>query len=354
MPYPLRLETRVSSSERTCRFVCANASHEPVTADIVMMPFAVAANALLRPASMTPVSFAATAVVELVLEPPTIQAPRAHALLSYRRESASALENMAALADAVTASEFEELVRLPPESFASKRRNDVAIFIQSACHRDQSQRHRLFRALAQHVPVAYYGGMHRYAGVYGRKKYRSCEAGRRAMPSVPRARPPSGRRLLAALSRVESALYKAKLYNLAQVRFFFAFENSMCRDYHTEKIFHALLVGCVPVYLGAPSIVRLFPRRAFIDVADFASVAELGAHLRAVAENASAYESYLRWRSEPEAIERFRRLFARSKSDATLRLDDRLCRRLLALEPTGVEYSVATECTALNESFWRE
>ena len=41
---------------------------------------------------------------------------------------------------------------------------------------------------------------------------------------------------------------------MSQYRFTLAFENAIGDDYITEKLWRALIVGSVPVYLGSPSI----------------------------------------------------------------------------------------------------
>jgi hypothetical protein len=71
----------------------------------------------------------------------------------------------------------------------------------------------------------------------------------------------------------------SKLELLQRYRFTIAYENcDKDNGYLTEKLFDALLAGCVPVYLGSPSIGRFVPADAFIDVRRFRSrrhVAEL-------------------------------------------------------------------------------
>lgn len=41
---------------------------------------------------------------------------------------------------------------------------------------------------------------------------------------------------------------------LSQYKFHLAFENAVCDDYITEKLWRPLTVGSVPVYFGSPSI----------------------------------------------------------------------------------------------------
>ncbi|XP_063907039.1 alpha-(1,3)-fucosyltransferase 10 isoform X2 [Zophobas morio] len=50
-------------------------------------------------------------------------------------------------------------------------------------------------------------------------------------------------------------LYNDKLLHfIAKYKFVLAFENAICDDYITEKLWRPLVVGSVPVYLGSPSV----------------------------------------------------------------------------------------------------
>ncbi len=67
-------------------------------------------------------------------------------------------------------------------------------------------------------------------------------------------------------------------------------------DYVTEKVYHALRAGAVPVYLGAPNIAEHLPTPGcIINAAHFSSGQELGAHLLAVAANATLLATYRSW-----------------------------------------------------------
>ncbi len=100
----------------------------------------------------------------------------------------------------------------------------------------------------------------------------------------------------------------AKLELIAGYKFTLAFENSISRDYVTEKLYDPLIAGSVPVYLGAPNAADLAPADpCFIDAAGFDGPAALAAHLNILAEDDLAYERYLAWKTRgPDA--RFLRL----------------------------------------------
>jgi alpha-1,3-fucosyltransferase 10 len=90
----------------------------------------------------------------------------------------------------------------------------------------------------------------------------------------------------------------AKLRTIARYRFTLAFENSIARDYVTEKFYDALCAGSVPVVLGAPEVADFAPAPdAFLDVRDFADPAALAARMRALAADAAAYDAMLAWKA---------------------------------------------------------
>lgn len=87
---------------------------------------------------------------------------------------------------------------------------------------------------------------------------------------------------------------------LARYRFTLAFENAIDEDYVTEKLFDPLLMGSVPVYLGAPNVDAFAPGDdCFIDAARFDSPRALAAHLLALAADETSYQRHHRWRSQP-------------------------------------------------------
>lgn len=91
-----------------------------------------------------------------------------------------------------------------------------------------------------------------------------------------------------------------KLATIARYKFTLAFENSICRDYVTEKFFDPLIAGSVPVYLGAPNVADFAPgERCFINSADFSGPRALADFLLALAADEAAYQDYLAWKRQP-------------------------------------------------------
>jgi alpha-1,3-fucosyltransferase 10 len=88
-----------------------------------------------------------------------------------------------------------------------------------------------------------------------------------------------------------------KLATIARYRFTLAFENSIARDYVTEKFYDPLVAGSVPVVLGAPNVREFAPAlRCYIDAADFEDPAALAAHLVATARDETAYARLVEWK----------------------------------------------------------
>jgi hypothetical protein len=93
--------------------------------------------------------------------------------------------------------------------------------------------------------------------------------------------------------------FQAILDILPKYKFYLAFENSIATDYVTERVFHALVAGTVPIYYGADNIKEFLPAdNAVINVADFDSPKELSEYLLYLDQNDEAYEQHLAWKRE--------------------------------------------------------
>ncbi len=86
---------------------------------------------------------------------------------------------------------------------------------------------------------------------------------------------------------------------LPRYKFYLAFENSMAQDYVTERVFHALSCGVVPIYLGASNVREFMPHDdAIIDAADFTSAQELADYLLYLDADDEAYAKHLNWKTQ--------------------------------------------------------
>ena len=82
-------------------------------------------------------------------------------------------------------------------------------------------------------------------------------------------------------------------------KFYLAFENSICKDYITEKVFRILEYGgLVPVVLSGANYSRQLPPHSFIDAMDFPSPRALADHLHKLDSNDTLYDEYFRWKQD--------------------------------------------------------
>ncbi|KAM3911328.1 3-galactosyl-N-acetylglucosaminide 4-alpha-L-fucosyltransferase FUT3-like [Leptodactylus fuscus] len=86
---------------------------------------------------------------------------------------------------------------------------------------------------------------------------------------------------------------------ISQYKFYLAFENSIYKDYITEKFWsNAFGTWSVPVVLGTSrkNYERFVPGDAFIHVDDFSSPKELAAYLLELDKDDEKYRKYFNWR----------------------------------------------------------
>ncbi|XP_067281640.1 4-galactosyl-N-acetylglucosaminide 3-alpha-L-fucosyltransferase 9-like [Pseudorasbora parva] len=85
---------------------------------------------------------------------------------------------------------------------------------------------------------------------------------------------------------------------VSSCKFFLSFENSIHKDYITEKLFNPLSLGTVPVVIGPSrkNYEEFVPGSAFIHVDDFNSPEKLAEHLKVLDKNEDLYRQYFSWR----------------------------------------------------------
>ena len=94
---------------------------------------------------------------------------------------------------------------------------------------------------------------------------------------------------------------------LAKYKFVIAVENAVCDDYVTEKLWRTLMVGAVPIYLGAPNIEDFLPNEhSAVLVKNFDSAKEVAEFVLSLHNNDAQYVRYLRhkaaYNSEPGSL----------------------------------------------------
>ena len=91
-------------------------------------------------------------------------------------------------------------------------------------------------------------------------------------------------------------------------KFYLAFENSICEDYITEKLYRTMEIGgIIPVVLGGADYSKLVPPHSVINVMDYPSPRALAEYLHKLDRNDTLYYEYFKWRDYYElAPEEFR------------------------------------------------
>jgi hypothetical protein len=129
---------------------------------------------------------------------------------------------------------------------------------------------------------------------------------------------------------------ETKLDTIARYKFTIAIENSFTQDYVTEKFYDPLVVGSVPVYLGAPNIEDFVPGdHCFIKVSDFAGPRELAEYLLMLDRDDEEYARYFDWKQAP-LRPKFLEMVAAYGSDPKTRL----CAKVAAARASAVRPGV--------------
>ena len=89
---------------------------------------------------------------------------------------------------------------------------------------------------------------------------------------------------------------KCNMHITNNYKFYLAFENSICKDYITEKTFAWLRRDIVPIVLGGANYKQLLPSYSYIDITDFSSPRELADYLNYLDRNDDAYNAYFEWK----------------------------------------------------------
>ena len=79
-------------------------------------------------------------------------------------------------------------------------------------------------------------------------------------------------------------------------KFYLSFENAICPDYITEKLWLRMEQGILPIVLGGADYKAYVPAHSYIDVRDFASPKALAEYLHKLDNNDDLYNEYFVWR----------------------------------------------------------
>jgi glycosyl transferase family 10 (putative fucosyltransferase) len=158
---------------------------------------------------------------------------------------------------------IDEPLSMPIEALLEEKDSSRLVCSLISAFRDRSGRGAYVRELGRHLDLHTYGR-------WGKRKIKN-DRGR-----------------------------ESKLELIRGYKFNLAFENSIAHDYVSEKLYDPLLVGCVPVYLGAPNVEDFAPtENCFVNTADFAGPRELAAYLLELDADDAAYRELIGWRERP-------------------------------------------------------
>ncbi|EYB89772.1 hypothetical protein Y032_0228g2893 [Ancylostoma ceylanicum] len=88
-----------------------------------------------------------------------------------------------------------------------------------------------------------------------------------------------------------------------QYHFYIAFENSVCKDYITEKLWNqGYRRDIVPIVMKRAIVEQLVPPKSFIAADDFNTTKELATYLHYLMRNKSAYAEFFEWRREYKVV----------------------------------------------------
>ncbi|CAL7946373.1 unnamed protein product [Xylocopa violacea] len=78
--------------------------------------------------------------------------------------------------------------------------------------------------------------------------------------------------------------------------FYLSFENSLCDDYVTEKLYNALRYNVVPIVYGGANYSLFAPPRSYINALDFDSPHQLADYLKRLINDPREYGRYFVWK----------------------------------------------------------
>ncbi|XP_046349983.2 glycoprotein 3-alpha-L-fucosyltransferase A-like [Haliotis rufescens] len=85
-------------------------------------------------------------------------------------------------------------------------------------------------------------------------------------------------------------------------RFYLSFENSLCKDYITEKFYNTFRTSAIPIVRGGADYERLLPEGTFINTASFDSPKSLANYIRYLERNETAMGAILEKKLKYEYI----------------------------------------------------
>jgi alpha-1,3-fucosyltransferase len=89
-----------------------------------------------------------------------------------------------------------------------------------------------------------------------------------------------------------------------QYWFYLAFENSLCADYITEKVYKVMDRTIVPVIYSGAELSHFLPPKSYINANDFNTAEDLANHLKFLSQNPAEYVKHFWWKKHYKITER--------------------------------------------------
>ncbi|KAJ6216779.1 hypothetical protein RDWZM_007936 [Blomia tropicalis] len=80
-------------------------------------------------------------------------------------------------------------------------------------------------------------------------------------------------------------------------RFYLSFENSICTDYATEKLWNIMQYDIIPIVYGGANYTHLLPPMSYIDATELRPI-ELANKLFRIGSNSELYNQYFKWKRQ--------------------------------------------------------
>ena len=85
-------------------------------------------------------------------------------------------------------------------------------------------------------------------------------------------------------------------------KFYLSFENSVCKDYVTEKLQTILNYNIIPITLGGANYSHIAPPHSFINALEFKSPKMLANYLKSLESNWTNYLKYFEWKARYKVL----------------------------------------------------
>lgn len=86
-------------------------------------------------------------------------------------------------------------------------------------------------------------------------------------------------------------------------KFYLSFENALCIDYVTEKLFRTMHNYVIPVVFNGADMNRFVPPYSVINANDFETVEDLADYLKFLSKDLDEYKKYFWWKKHYKIVE---------------------------------------------------